>query len=347
MGPVARLRRLQRQLTLKVQFQQNRFHAALLLPLLAIISLCVAWGLLYSGPVHKPLYFLSVGDYGTGSVEQRAVGNQMAEAAEKHGAEFVLTVGDNFYPRGIKDLNDPLIKSNFEDIYVEKSLQIPWYITLGDHDHRESVAAQIAYSNVSKRWQLPSPYYIMNIPLSGIHTLDIIVTDSVGLEGLLVKENETRRFENDYDMTYAGLEAGRRQFEWLTEVLANSKADWRIVVGHRPLQSCADRKRFPVEERLRDLLLPLFVEYGVHVYMHGHDHVGQHLLDKGVVYVGNGVGGFGVHPARATNNTVWFRNDYMGFITHKVTPSLMEFKYKNHKGVTMHKIILKQDYSEM
>lgn len=45
-----------------------------------------------------------------------------------------------------------------------------------------------------------------------------------------------------------------------------------------------------------------------HVYMHGHDHVGQHLVDKGVVYVGNGVGGFGTHPAHTTNNTVWFRS---------------------------------------
>ncbi|KAG6541687.1 hypothetical protein Mapa_016952 [Marchantia paleacea] len=347
MGPVARLRRLQRQLTLKVQFQQHRTHAFLLLPLFLIITLCFLWPMASTAPAYKPLYFLSLGDYGTGSLEQRAVGSQMAEAAEKHDAKFVVTVGDNFYPRGIKGLDDPQLKNNFEDIYVEKSLQIPWYVALGDHDHRGSVAALIAYSNVSNRWQLPGPYYVKTIPLTGIHTLDLIMTDSIGLEGVLVNESETRRFENDYNMTLAGAEAGQRQLEWLTEVLANSKADWRIVVGHRPLQSVADRTRFPVEDRLRDLLSPLFVKYGVHVYMHGHDHVGQHLMDKGVVYVGNGVGGFGTHPAHSTNNTVWFRNDYMGFIVHKVTPSQMEFKYKNHKGVTVHKIILKQDYSEM
>lgn len=35
------------------------------------------------------------------------------------------------------------------------------------------------------------------------------------------------------------------------------------MVGHRPLQSVADRSRFPVEDRLHDLLSPLFVKYGV------------------------------------------------------------------------------------
>ncbi|CAM6083708.1 unnamed protein product [Calypogeia fissa] len=343
MGPtMARLRRLQRQLTMRVQFDQHRMHALLLLPLFVIISLCLLWPAHPAPSTSKTVYFVSIGDHGTGLPDQLSVAHQMADVASKRNAQFVLTLGDNFYPRGIEGLDDPLIRTHFEDIYEDKSLQIPWYVTLGDHDHRGSVAAQIAYSNYSSRWEMPAPYYVKHIALGEKHHMDLIITDSIGLEGAIAaKYNETRRFEQDYSMEFAGKEAGLKQLQWLTEVLRTSTANWRVVVGHRPLQSCGNRARFPVEERLRSLLLPLFVKHRVHVYMHGHDHLGQHLEDEGVVYVGNGVGGFGTHRASATNNTIWFSNDYLGFIVHKVTPSQLDFKFKNNKGKTLHQIKLR------
>lgn len=56
-------------------------------------------------------------------------------------------------------------------------------------------------------------------------------------------------------------------------------------------------------------LLPfVYVSVSSHaqdVYIHGHDHVGQHSEVDGVVHLGNGVGGYGNHPATANNRTVW------------------------------------------
>lgn len=58
-------------------------------------------------------------------------------------------------------------------------------MALGDHDHRGSVAAQLAWSARSKKWQMPSPYYSKTFqvgPASASTILQIIVTDSVSLE---------------------------------------------------------------------------------------------------------------------------------------------------------------------
>lgn len=55
-------------------------------------------------------------------------------------------------------------------------------MSLGDHDHRGNISAQIDYSNFSSKWRLKAQYYVHNVPVGGSHKLDVVVTDSVALE---------------------------------------------------------------------------------------------------------------------------------------------------------------------
>ncbi|CAI7762410.1 unnamed protein product [Closterium sp. NIES-53] len=38
-------------------------------------------------------------------------------------------------------------------------------MSLGDHDNKGSVAAQVAHSHASTKWYLPAPYYSLSLPL--------------------------------------------------------------------------------------------------------------------------------------------------------------------------------------
>jgi hypothetical protein len=79
------------------------------------------------------------------------------------------------------------------------------------------------------------------------------------------------------------------QLRWLESELAQSKARWKIVAGHNAIYSNGGHGNNP---GLGLLLEPLFVRYGVDLYLAGHDHDLQ-LLEpvKGVHYIVSGAGG--------------------------------------------------------
>ena len=96
------------------------------------------------------LVFLTVGDWGMRLPSAKAVAKQMGLWAELHGAAFVVSVGDNFYPYGVKDVHDRQFETTFERMYSAKALQIPWYLVLGNHDYafngrKGNTTAQLLY----------------------------------------------------------------------------------------------------------------------------------------------------------------------------------------------------------
>ena len=60
---------------------------------------------------------LVIGDMGKGNQDQLMVAKSMKKLYKKHKIKFVLGLGDNIYPDGCTSVNDPLFKTNFEDMY--------------------------------------------------------------------------------------------------------------------------------------------------------------------------------------------------------------------------------------
>lgn len=50
------------------------------------------------------------------------------------------------------------------------------------HDHKGNVSAQIAYTQLSSRWEFPSPFYLKQLQWAGA-SMDIVFIDTVLLAG--------------------------------------------------------------------------------------------------------------------------------------------------------------------
>jgi len=95
--------------------------------------------------------FLVLGDWGFdedlhGNVNdtgcQRAIADRMLEKFEELGdVQFIINVGDSFYPQGLKGPDDPQWDTKWRNIYHEKLRSVPWYSVYGNHDYHHDPCA--------------------------------------------------------------------------------------------------------------------------------------------------------------------------------------------------------------
>src|SRR5262249_31676998 len=80
------------------------------------------------------LRFAMIGDWGCGEKEEFELARKMYEIHQKTPFEFILTVGDNIYPNGNAKHFTPKFERPFEGFI---KAQVPFYVTLGNHDVEE------------------------------------------------------------------------------------------------------------------------------------------------------------------------------------------------------------------
>merc|ERR1712050_509678 len=93
-----------------------------------------------------------------GGDKQRAVAQAMGVHASVAPVDFLINTGDSFYPFGLASHDDPQWNSTFESVYIDRSLQVPWYGVLGNHDWRRNVSALVTSRG---RWRIPAMSYIV------------------------------------------------------------------------------------------------------------------------------------------------------------------------------------------
>ena len=80
------------------------------------------------------------------------------------------------------------------------------------------------------------------------------------------------------------------QVQWLEQTLSGAREDWKIVFFHHPLYSSG--KTHGSDERLRAVLEPLFIKYGVSLVLAGHDHFYERTKpQQGITHFVAGSGG--------------------------------------------------------
>lgn len=279
----------------------------------------------------KSLNFLVLGDWGrNGHYQQRSVAKWMDIAMEQLDGDFITTVGDNFYSNGIASVNDPYWQTSYENIYNGPHLFEEWYATLGNHDYRGNWQAQIDYSKISRRWNMPAPYYAKTFETMDGQSLLMVFLDTSPLNP---------EYKDQAKYTETQKQDGAKQLAWLTQTLATSEAKWKVVLGHHPLYSSG--KRYGKTDGIRQILEPVLEKYQVDAYYAGHEHDLQHNQPKGTT-VAHFISGAGseVRPV-AQHEFTKFAQSTAGFAAVSVNQNTLitQFISSTGKALYQYKII--------
>uniref|UniRef100_A0A453B178 Purple acid phosphatase n=1 Tax=Aegilops tauschii subsp. strangulata TaxID=200361 RepID=A0A453B178_AEGTS len=277
------------------------------------------------------LSILAVGDWGRrGEFNQSRVATQMGVVAEKMDADFVISTGDNFYSDGLTGVNDMAFEDSFTGIYTAKSLQKPWYTVLGNHDYRGDALAQTSpvLAKVDRRW-ICIKSFILNAEIADFFFVD--TTPFV-----------LKYWTNPGNSTYDWRGVAPRD-TYITNLLKDveallrqSRAPWKIVVGHHPIRTAG--KHGDTEE-LVQLLLPMLKANGVDLYVNGHDHCLEQISssDRSAQYLTSGGGSKawgGVYAPGA--DKVEFFHDGQGFMSLRLTATDARLAFYDVAGAVRH-----------
>jgi len=237
----------------------------------------------------------------------------MQHDAGKELTQFIISTGDNFYPVGVESVNDSQFKNKWEDMYAAASLQIPWYLVLGNHDYLSNPDAETEYHTVNQRWNMPARYYTFTQQQADV-TAQFFMLDTEVLHTNRTTEITT-------------------QLAWLEKELSNSKARWKIVVGHHIIRSYGvyGEQAFMIQQ-----IKPLLDKYGVQLYINGHEHDIQYLKsphDSFTCIISGGGGG-----ARNTSygpNTR-YANTNGGFVALAITATSINAHFMDAQGTIVY-----------
>ena len=283
------------------------------------------------------VHFMAIGDWGrNGADHQKQVATQMGKWATEHPNDFILSLGDNFYPKGVTSEHDPLWHYSFENIYTDFSLQWDWYPILGNHDYISDPDAQVRYSKISRRWKMPSRYYSKEVPLKGGGKVLMVYIDTCPLIPEFHTSEQYQPWIKDQDP--------EKQLKWLEETLKNAGPDvkWKMVMGHHPIYTVGPRIKNYDTLAVRKVLSGIFERNKVDVYLSGHDHSLQHLSTGGFTQQFISGAGSEVTPVTAGVPYSKFQAAEYGFMYFSIDKNRLNAKIIAHTGENLYETTLRK-----
>lgn len=205
------------------------------------------------------LRFLAIGDFGTGDANQSAVADAMVQFYRQYPYPLVLLAGDNIYPSG--DIDQ--IQAAFEIPYGPLLNQhVEFRAALGNHDIRTAEGEpQVNYP----QFHMSGRYYSFQ---------------QGPVQFFALNTNPGNHWPG--------------QLEWLAQTLAQSQSPWKVGFGHHPIYSSG---HYGTNPELVARLTPLFKQYGVQLYINGHEHDYERTQPiDGTTYLITGIGGAKLRP---------------------------------------------------
>lgn len=271
--------------------------------------------------------FLLIGDWGRGPDDparhaaQRRVAEAMGRATDGARPAAVICLGDNFYPDGAPSADSPLFDFAFEKVYAAPSLQVPFWIVLGNHDYHVGVQGELDYAAQRRgtgRWTLPARHWSRTVEVAPGTKAKFVFIDT----SPFLREYTSRKKLSDADRQDTGA-----QLAWLDKELAEPGVAWRIVCGHHPIWSGGNHGD---TAELKERVLPILRRHKVHLYACGHDHHPQVFAREGLTEVisGNASEVRDVEPAEGSV----YQASHLGFAELTLAADKGELRMRDADG---------------
>lgn len=266
------------------------------------------------------------------------VARNMKMVAKSADPDYVINVGDNFYPGGVNmhcgagaeaaGLNDPTgqFKRFHDDYYSGPGLDgKPWLSVLGNHDYGGTGFVQGWDVQVYRTWApndlwvMPGQYWSQRMQYSDFSVefffLDSNHQDAHSKPGHNICQFGDKCWGITNDTCVEWLDqAWAKSKEMLKAGLKKSTADWRVVVTHFPGPTITGD---PAIRALKD---------DIDLVITGHTHYQQIGADKGLKWIITGGGG-GITSDGGTPSKTGYDMCY-GFVDFTI--SRTELKYDMH-----------------
>ena len=218
----------------------------------------------------------------------------IARMEQRADHAFIMHVGDVSYADDLVDgrryeggRGYEAIYDAFGDMVEPLASSKAYFVAPGNHDvachilnDRDCLGAHRNFTAYNRRWRMPSPesggslnmWYSFNAQRTHFVSIDT--------------ETDYDGAPTTPDTRFAGGRGGGfgDQMGWLEQDLQRAHADpavdWIVVVGHRPIYESIDNaKDWPPDTvtRLREHVEPMFLRYGVDLYIGAHKHYYERL----------------------------------------------------------------------
>ena len=216
-----------------------------------------------------------VGDIGRTGANHQRVADSVRSVCAMRGCDLILFPGDNLYPRGVQEGEAHLLE---EILAPYTAAGAPLMLVLGNHDwghgfDKSAAQRQLDAAREHDEWVLPSLDYEVNAG-----------------PAMLLAVDTTRAF----------WDGPRGRERWVHERLTSSESPWKVVLGHHTLRSDGPHGDAGHYEGWTGVpwmsgngvvkMLEQNVCEHADLYLAGHDHSRQWLMDCGTHFLVSGAG---------------------------------------------------------
>lgn len=275
----------------------------------------------------QSVHFAAVGDSGTASSTQVAVGNRIIAA----NPEILLHVGDTAYDNGTA----AEVQSKFFAPWASLFAQVPFYVALGNHEYNTDQARPTLDSlelPVNDRGS--ERYY--SFDRGHVH---FVALDSNCVRGYTATESSCKQAD---------------MLAWLEADLTANAQPWTVVFFHHPPWSSGDHASAPL---VRDAFGPSLERHGVDLVLTGHDHdyershpmIGTRVAgagERGIPYLVIGTGSAKLKAPSIAKQPEWSavrRSDTYGYLDVQVDRGTLVARFIGTNGSTVDSLTLTKD----